>query len=130
MKQSLKSLAAIGAILLAPLAAEAQMTPWFQWTFLPQNQMDLIIGEASGETDTDLCAELAAGSNNADVTADLVWVGEGEARDYEGLDVKGKIVGIAAFGGTTAGQFRHLQPSRISDDGDRGDGRRQESLLS
>jgi aminopeptidase YwaD len=37
-------------ILSVPLAAGAQMTPWFQWTFLPQNQMDLIAGEASGET--------------------------------------------------------------------------------
>jgi aminopeptidase YwaD len=164
MKQSLKFLAAIGAILLVPLLVAAQMTPWFQWTFLPQNQMDLIIGEASGETAlshvmvmggsprkrkpaeyagtfmeaqyildllkeygltdaaivrfpggeawngisgelwevkpgtqkiasyTDLRAELAQGSNNADVTADLAWVGEGEARDFEGLDVKGKIV--------------------------------------
>ena len=26
------------------------MTPWFQWTFLPPDQMDLIVGEASGET--------------------------------------------------------------------------------
>jgi len=33
---------------LAGLAL-GQMTPWMQWTFLPQNLMDEIIGEASGE---------------------------------------------------------------------------------
>jgi len=27
----------------------AQMTPWFNWTLLPEEQMDYIIGEASGE---------------------------------------------------------------------------------
>lgn len=32
-------------------------------------------------------------SNQADVTAEAVWVGKGEAdRDYDGIDVKGKIV--------------------------------------
>jgi len=164
MKRSLKYLAAGAAVLLAAFSAGAQMTPWFQWTFLPQSQMDLVIGEASGETAlshimvmggtprnrkpaeyagtfmeaqyildllkeyglteaaivrypggetwdgvagelwevkpgiqkiasyTDLRATLASGSNNADVTADLVWVGEGEPKDFEGLDVKGKIV--------------------------------------
>jgi len=30
--------------------AMAQMTPWRIWTLLPENQMDEIIGEASGET--------------------------------------------------------------------------------
>ena len=41
---------------------------------------------------TDLTAMLASGSASADVTADLVWVEEGEAKDFEGLDVKGKIL--------------------------------------
>jgi aminopeptidase YwaD len=152
------------AILVAALAAAAQMTPWLQWTFLPQARMDEIIGEASGETATnhvmamcgfprdrrsaeyagtfaeaqyvldrlkeygladaailqfpggetwdgvkgelwevkpgrekiasytDLTAMLASGSASADVTAELVWVEEGEAKDFEGLDVKGKIL--------------------------------------
>ena len=31
-------------------SAAAQMTPWLQWTFLPQARMDEIVGEASGET--------------------------------------------------------------------------------
>ena len=35
---------------------------------------------------------LVQGSANADVTAELVWVGEGAPKDLEGLDVKGKIV--------------------------------------
>ncbi len=30
--------------------AWAQMTPWLQWTFLPRNIMDEIIGESSGES--------------------------------------------------------------------------------
>jgi hypothetical protein len=41
---------------------------------------------------TDLRAALAQGSAPADVTADLVWVGEGAPKDFEGLDVKDKIV--------------------------------------
>ncbi len=146
------------------VAAAAQMTPWFQWTFLPPAQMDEIVGEASGETAfnsvmamcgfprdrkpdeyagtfreaqyvldklkdyglaeaeiirfpggqtwdgvkgelwevkpgrqkiasyTDLTAMLAQGSATADVTAELVWVGDGEAKDLAALDVKDKIV--------------------------------------
>jgi hypothetical protein len=146
------------------LPAAAQMTPWLQWTFLPQNQMDEIVGEASGEAAfnnvmamcgfprdrkpaeyagtfaeaqyvldrlkeygladaaiirfpggetwdgvkgelwevkpgrqklasyIDLTAMLASGSAPADVTAELVWVGDGEARDFEGLDVKDKVL--------------------------------------
>ncbi|HEV2863808.1 MAG TPA: M28 family peptidase [Pyrinomonadaceae bacterium] len=35
---------------------------------------------------------LADGSHDADVTADLVFVGEGEEEDFKGLDVTGKIV--------------------------------------
>ncbi|UCE41780.1 MAG: M28 family peptidase [Candidatus Aminicenantes bacterium] len=37
-------------ILLIGCTAMAQMTPWKIWTLLPQDQMDEIIGEASGET--------------------------------------------------------------------------------
>jgi len=40
----------LAGILLAGLTARAQMTPWLIWTLLPQEQMDEIIGEASGET--------------------------------------------------------------------------------
>jgi len=148
----------------AALIAAAQMTPWFQWSFLPPDRMDLIAGEASGETATshiqalggmprdrkhaeyagtflesqyildhakdhglqdaeiirfpggetwdgvagelwetkpglqkiasytDLRAMLVQGSRSADVTAELVWVGDGTPKDFEGLDVKGKIV--------------------------------------
>ncbi len=41
---------------------------------------------------TDLKAMLAPGSSSADVTAELIWVNEGAPRDFEGLDVKDKIV--------------------------------------
>jgi len=36
--------------LLFGQAAICQMTPWLYWTLLPEEQRDLIIGEASGET--------------------------------------------------------------------------------
>jgi len=35
---------------LAAGFAAAQQTPWLYWTLLPREQMDLIVGEASGET--------------------------------------------------------------------------------
>lgn len=40
----------------------------------------------------DLPAVLASGSTNADVTAELVWVGEGRQEDIEKAGVPGKIV--------------------------------------
>lgn len=39
----------------------------------------------------DLPAVLASGSSNADVTAELVWVGEGRQADIEKLNLEGKI---------------------------------------
>ncbi len=38
------------AFFAVPLFATAQYTPWYYWTFLPEEQMDEIIGETSGET--------------------------------------------------------------------------------
>lgn len=142
----------------------AQDTPWLYWTLLPAQQMDEIIGEASGETawntiletggfnqdrpaqeyaDTfyeaahilsrlknyglpgaeivrypggqtwngikgelwevkpgrrnlasyrDLTAMLAAGSRNADVTAELVWVGQGTPEEISRVETVGRIV--------------------------------------
>jgi hypothetical protein len=40
----------------------------------------------------DVNAMLASGSQTCDVTAELVWVGEGRAADFERVDVTGKIV--------------------------------------
>jgi len=143
---------------------QAQMTPWYQWTFVDADVMDEIIGEASGETAfntimetggynkdrlapewegtfyeaqyiydqlvlyglpgaeivrfpggtawdgikgelwemtpmrqklssfQDMRAMLASGSQNADVTAELVWVGMGTAEECERAGVAGKIV--------------------------------------
>ena len=154
-------LIAIAAIFCGP--ATAQMTPWMPWSFLPENLVDEIIGELSGETAMshmiemagynrnrpeseysgtfweaeyvlgklreygiagaridrfpggttfdvtkgeiweisprrqkladfdDVPAMLARNSQSANVTADLVWVGEGRAQDFEGVDVQGKI---------------------------------------
>jgi aminopeptidase YwaD len=164
------------ALLFIGLPAAAQMTPWLQWTFLPQSLMDEIVGEASGETAmnhvmamcgfprdrksaeyagtfaeaqyvldrlkeaglpeaaivrfpggetwdgvkgelwevkpgrekiasyTDLTAMLASGSASADVTAELVWVEEGEPKDFEGLDVKDKILVTSG----SAGQVHNI----------------------
>ncbi|MFC2121787.1 M28 family peptidase, partial [Bacteroidota bacterium] len=40
----------------------------------------------------DITAMLASGSVNTDVTAEIIWVGEGRAIDIEGIDVNGKIL--------------------------------------
>jgi aminopeptidase YwaD len=40
----------------------------------------------------DVNAMLASGSQNCNVTAELVWVGDGRAADFERVDVAGKIV--------------------------------------
>src|SRR5512135_1056579 len=48
MKRSAITLVAL--IIAAGSLARAQYTPWLYWTFLPQEQMDVIVGEASGET--------------------------------------------------------------------------------
>ena len=39
----------LAAILFLAGLAVAQMTPWLQWTFLPSDIMDEIVGESSGE---------------------------------------------------------------------------------
>lgn len=44
---------------------------------------------------------LASGSKNADVKAELVWIGDGRPSSVEGLDLKGKI-------GVTSGSLRNL----------------------
>ncbi len=152
------------SILLIAGTARAQMTPWLFWTLLPQEQMDEIIGEASGETAwntimetggynkdrlsdeyagtfyeaqyiydqlkryglpgtemvrfpgretwngikgelwevspkrqkiasyRDMTAMLASGSTDADVKAELVWVGRGTMKEIESAGVEGKIV--------------------------------------
>lgn len=48
--------------------AEAQMTPWYQWTLLPADIMDEIIGESSGETAWNTIME--TGGYNKDRQAD------------------------------------------------------------
>ena len=40
----------------------------------------------------DNTAMLVRGSRNADVKTELIWVGQGQKKDLDGLDVKGKIV--------------------------------------
>ncbi|MDP2886859.1 MAG: M28 family peptidase [Ignavibacteria bacterium] len=44
-----KCLIALAALLLTVSRLSAQMTPWLQWTFLPERTMNEIIGETSGE---------------------------------------------------------------------------------
>ena len=147
----------------------AQYTPFYQWTLLPKEQMDEIIGEPSGETALhhsiemvgyqrnrpaneygtgtfregkyvldklneygingakierfeggktwdgikgelwevspykkklvdydDIALSLAQGSKPTDITAELIWVEEGKEKDFEGVDVSGKIVVTSA----------------------------------
>lgn len=40
----------------------------------------------------DLAASLASGSQNADVEAELVWVGRGTAKEMDGINMNGKII--------------------------------------
>ena len=44
-----KYLLVVAAVLLTAGNASAQVTPWLQWTFLPERTMSEIIGEVSGE---------------------------------------------------------------------------------
>jgi hypothetical protein len=48
------------ALFLSALAALAQYTPWLYWTLIPREQMDEIIGEASGENAWNTVAEINA----------------------------------------------------------------------
>ncbi|HOW86065.1 MAG TPA: M28 family peptidase [Candidatus Aminicenantes bacterium] len=154
---------AVAGVLALAAAASAQYTPWLYWTFLPQSQMDEIVGETSGESAWNTIAEinafnrqrfpeefagnfletqvvvrklksygfenveivtypggpawvalkgdlwetkpgrqklasindmlpmLASGSADADVTADLVWVGRGTPKEIADAGVAGKI---------------------------------------
>lgn len=47
----------------------------------------------------DLAAILAQGSTNADVEAELIWVGRATEKELEGLDLTGKIAVTEASGG-------------------------------
>jgi aminopeptidase YwaD len=74
---------------------------------------------------TDLTAMLAQGSAPADVTAELVWVGDGEAKDLASLEVKDKIVvtsgspgmvhGTACVGKGAAGVISFASPRPLLD---------------
>ncbi len=48
------------ALTVLAVALTAQVTPWLYWTFLPQAQMDEIVGEASGEAAWNTVAEINA----------------------------------------------------------------------
>lgn len=154
----------VAVVLLTSGSASAQMTPWLQWTFLPERTMNEIVGEVSGENAwhmimetggydkdrpaseyesvfyetkfffeklkeynlpgaelvrfpggetwdavkgelwevspirqklasyLDMAAMLAQGSVSTDATAELVWVGPGRREDFQGRDVRNKIV--------------------------------------
>jgi len=49
----------------------------------------------------DLPLFLASGSANADVEADLIWIGDGRSMNFDAVDLKGKI-------GLTSGSLRNL----------------------
>jgi aminopeptidase YwaD len=48
------------ALTVLAAALAAQYTPWLTWTFLPQAQMDEIVGESSGEAAWNTVAEINA----------------------------------------------------------------------
>jgi aminopeptidase YwaD len=180
----------LAAILFLGAFALAQMTPWLQWTFLPQSIMNEIVGESSGENAwyaimetggydkdrpaseygpnsmfhetrfyldkikeygfsnvelarypggstwdavkgelwevepgrqklasyRDLAFMLASGSQTADVTAELVWVGSGRREELEGKDLKDKIAvtegSMGALGSTGAVGVISMSSSR------------------
>jgi len=52
--------AVLFVLLLVVVVADAQMTPWYQWTFLDAEIMDEIIGEVSGETAWNSMLEMGA----------------------------------------------------------------------
>ncbi len=52
------------ATLLLSVPALAQYTPWYYWTLLPPDQMQEIIGEASGETAHNTIVETAGYTRN------------------------------------------------------------------
>jgi len=154
---------AVAALTVGAVALLAQYTPWLYWTFLPKEQIDEIVGEASGETALatiidingynrdrmsdeyagqfletqvvlkklkqygikaelvefpaanelwdavkgelwemkpkhqklasmrDMVPMLASGSQPADVTAELVWVGRGTPAEVDAAKVEGKV---------------------------------------
>ena len=47
-------------VMVYSMNAGAQITPWLYWTLLPKEQMDEIVGEASGETAWNTIAEINA----------------------------------------------------------------------
>lgn len=169
-------LTTVSVLFFFAFQAMSQYTPFYQWTLLPKDQLDEIIGESSGETALnhaiemvgyqrnrpadeygqgtfregkyvleklkeyslegakierfaghetwdgikgelwevspnkrkladydDIALSLAQGSNPADVTAELVWVEEGIEKDFEGLDVSGKIVVTSSTAGRVHG---------------------------
>ena len=58
MTKRLPILLTCGFVLVAVVSA--QYTPWLYWTFLPKEQMDEIVGEASGESAWNTVAEINA----------------------------------------------------------------------
>lgn len=53
-------LIALAGVLVLAAVISAQYMPWLYWTFLPKDQVDEIVGEASGETAWNTVAEINA----------------------------------------------------------------------
>jgi hypothetical protein len=67
-------------VLLTSGFSLAQMTPWFYWTLLPEEQMDYIVGEASGEEAWHTIIETAA------------YVRNRRSDEYEGTFVESQYI--------------------------------------
>lgn len=70
------------------------------WDGIRGNLWEVSPGRSKIADFQDNNAMLASGSQTCDITAELVWVGEGRAADFERIDVAGKI--IVTSGGISA----------------------------
>jgi aminopeptidase YwaD len=64
----------------------------YQWDGIRGEIWEISPGKSKIADYGDLTAMLAQGSANTDVTAELIWIGEGRQADIDRVDVKGKIV--------------------------------------
>lgn len=80
----------------APLTYRIEKRPMKRVTWEPVDAKLYIVGESEPllqfKTNRNMIAMYSAATSPGGVTAELVYVGKGAAKDFEGKDVKGKIV--------------------------------------
>lgn len=75
---NLKRFIYVWLVLVLACAVDAQLTPWRPWTFLPENQIDEIIGEISGELAINHMIEMGGYNRNRPVSeySETFWEAE------------------------------------------------------